>query len=148
MKKKNPAEFQKAVNIIIESHMGKKPNDAHVALAEYKIPIITLNIDMLHQKAGSGFVAELHGNAYQGLIPYGDVATDWDRAADLINSGNEHDVLLVIGMSMDAAIISDLIIAAISRNMHVIEIRKNITHKVREVIERELQVSNVDNGDK
>ena len=82
------------------------------------------------------------------MIPYGDFATDWDRAADLINSGNEHDVLLVIGMSMDATIISDLIIAAISRNMHVIEIRKNITHKVREVIERELQVSNVDNGDK
>ena len=39
---------------------GAKPNDAHKALAEYKIPIITMNIDGLHKLAGSDAL-ELHG---------------------------------------------------------------------------------------
>ena len=32
---------------------GAEPNDAHFALAEYKVPVITMNIDGLHKKAGS-----------------------------------------------------------------------------------------------
>lgn len=44
-----------------------KPNDAHIALAEYEkkgypIAILTQNIDGLHQKAGSKKVYELHGS--------------------------------------------------------------------------------------
>ena len=39
---------------------GAKPNDAHIALAEYHIPIITMNIDGLHKLAGSDAL-ELHG---------------------------------------------------------------------------------------
>lgn len=30
---------------------GAEPNDAHFALAEYKVPVITMNIDGLHKKA-------------------------------------------------------------------------------------------------
>ena len=30
-----------------------KPNDAHLSLAQYGIPIITMNIDGLHSRAGS-----------------------------------------------------------------------------------------------
>lgn len=135
-KMNDPVSYQDAVNKIIKSLEGKRPNETHLLLAKHKIPIITLNVDMLHQRAGSPYVAELHGNAYQGLVPYGEPARDWDKAADLINSGNAHDILLVIGMSMHASIIDDLIVAAISRNMHVIEIKKNITNKIKKVIER------------
>ena len=39
---------------------GAEPNDAHFALAEYKVPVITMNIDGLHKKAGSDAL-ELHG---------------------------------------------------------------------------------------
>lgn len=38
------------------------PNDAHFALAEFKVPIITMNIDGLHHRAGSEEVIEIHGN--------------------------------------------------------------------------------------
>ena len=39
-----------------------EPNAAHYALAEYDIPVVTMNIDGLHQKAGSKCVVEVHGN--------------------------------------------------------------------------------------
>ncbi len=38
------------------------PNSAHKALAKHSIPIITMNIDGLHSKAGSKEVFEVHGN--------------------------------------------------------------------------------------
>lgn len=38
------------------------PNAAHLALADAGIPVITQNIDGLHQRAGSRVVCELHGN--------------------------------------------------------------------------------------
>lgn len=38
-----------------------RPNPAHNALAQYQIPVVTQNIDRLHQKAGSRTVVELHG---------------------------------------------------------------------------------------
>jgi NAD-dependent protein deacetylase/lipoamidase len=41
---------------------GKQPNDAHRALAELGIPVITQNIDGLHAKAGSRDVIEIHGS--------------------------------------------------------------------------------------
>lgn len=39
-----------------------EPNAAHKALAEAGVPIVTQNIDGLHQRAGSERVIELHGN--------------------------------------------------------------------------------------
>ena len=47
-------------------HEGAKPNKAHIALAEFghrkRLPIITQNIDGLHQMAGSDIVYEPHGS--------------------------------------------------------------------------------------
>ena len=43
------------------------PNIAHHLLAKWKIPIITQNIDGLHQKAGSEEVHELHGSIHQSI---------------------------------------------------------------------------------
>lgn len=39
-----------------------EPNPAHLALAQYNIPVITMNIDGLHQRAGSNVLIEIHGN--------------------------------------------------------------------------------------
>jgi NAD-dependent deacetylase len=41
---------------------GKRPNRAHLALAQLDIPIITQNIDGLHAAAGSREVIEVHGS--------------------------------------------------------------------------------------
>jgi len=39
-----------------------RPNPAHLALAENHIPVVTMNIDGLHRRAGTGELVELHGN--------------------------------------------------------------------------------------
>ena len=54
------AAYNAVIRQLKENMNGAKPNDAHVALAEYGIPIITMNIDGLHRAAGSDAV-ELHG---------------------------------------------------------------------------------------
>ncbi len=41
---------------------GKQPNDAHRALAQLDIPVVTQNIDGLHAAAGSKDVIEVHGS--------------------------------------------------------------------------------------
>ncbi len=46
----------------MEAWTRVEPNEAHRALARLGIPVITQNIDGLHQKAGSREVIELHGN--------------------------------------------------------------------------------------
>ncbi len=43
----------------------KHPSEAHHLLARKKIPVITQNVDGLHQRAGSEQVVELHGNLWR-----------------------------------------------------------------------------------
>jgi NAD-dependent deacetylase len=63
----NPTKFWTMGREIAETILNAKPNAAHLSLtnleAEGKLlGIITLNIDNLHQAAGSKHVIELHGN--------------------------------------------------------------------------------------
>jgi NAD-dependent protein deacetylases, SIR2 family len=53
----------------MEAWCSAEPNAAHRVLANLKIPILTQNIDNLHQKAGSANVIELHGNLRRLLCP-------------------------------------------------------------------------------
>ncbi|HOB21749.1 MAG: NAD-dependent protein deacylase [Firmicutes bacterium] len=57
----NPEEFYREYWKMVEVMERAEPNPAHLALAEYNIPIITQNIDCLHQRAGSRKVAQIHG---------------------------------------------------------------------------------------
>lgn len=47
----------------IAAWRNHEPNVAHVALSRLGLPVITQNVDGLHQKAGSTRVIELHGSA-------------------------------------------------------------------------------------
>ena len=38
-----------------------RPNAAHLALAEHGVPVITMNIDGLHRRAGTADLIEIHG---------------------------------------------------------------------------------------
>jgi NAD-dependent deacetylase len=58
----HPEEFYKIMLDMKRTVDNARPNPAHVALAEYSIPVITMNIDGLHTKAGSKNVLEVHGN--------------------------------------------------------------------------------------
>ena len=46
-------EFNEVMQQLIDTCNAAEPNDAHKALAEYNIPVITMNIDSLHTRAGS-----------------------------------------------------------------------------------------------
>jgi NAD-dependent deacetylase len=64
--KVNPESFYSHFRSFLERILSAKPNPAHIALAEleaggYIQAIITMNGDMLHQKAGSQRVIEMHG---------------------------------------------------------------------------------------
>ena len=48
----------------MESWCDKEPNAAHKALAALGIPVITQNIDGLHEKAGTHVVYPLHGTLH------------------------------------------------------------------------------------
>ena len=58
----NPVDFYTEKLERVKMLHGKEPTKAHKALAELSIPIITMNIDCLHSKAGSRIVYEIHGN--------------------------------------------------------------------------------------
>jgi NAD-dependent deacetylase len=57
-----PKPFYACYRELLIHWMDAKPNPAHLALARSKMPVITMNIDGLHQEAGSPHVIELHGN--------------------------------------------------------------------------------------
>jgi NAD-dependent deacetylase len=62
---RNPVLVQDFYNMRRKSVLEAKPNEAHYALAkleeQYKVTIITQNIDDLHERAGSSNVVHLHG---------------------------------------------------------------------------------------
>jgi NAD-dependent deacetylase len=114
----------------VEKWKDAMPNPAHYALAEAKMPVVTQNVDGLHQKAGSVKVYEVHGNmremfclrcrqiyAWKDLnlgIPYcdcgkilkprvvlyGDSEMDWDES---VREMQKADLVLVIGCSLQTA---------------------------------------------
>ncbi len=60
----NPKESWRVIREIFYDFLSKvKPNDAHYAIARLGCPVITQNIDNLHQEAGSIHVVEFHGTA-------------------------------------------------------------------------------------
>lgn len=67
----NPAGFYKFIHPLALKLQNAQPNPAHISLADlenagFVHTIITQNIDMLHQRAGSKHVLEVHGS-FQSL---------------------------------------------------------------------------------
>ena len=126
---------------------GAKPNDAHIALAEYKIPVVTMNIDGLHKLAGSDAL-EMHGglpeddemdkaySLYNKPVLYGDPAPNYQKAYEMVYDLEPDDVFLVIGCSFHTAIAVDLREIARSRGARIIEIQEDAAHNVRKVLEK------------
>lgn len=128
---------------IIE-HAG--PNDAHDALFDYEVDIITMNIDGLHEKAGSTPML-LHGELPQGEellyadslwnkpVLYGDPAPNYQKALMKIDQMKEEDVLLVIGASRHTSIAVEIREIAFSRGVEIIEIQEDAQYEVRKTLE-------------
>ena len=107
-KKEHPKEFQEAIDSLVNAVKDKEPTIAHYALATLPIPIITMNIDGLHKKAGSRLVYEIHGNyEKENIVLYGqdihhiqDVVNLMLKTASEARLDNQKAIFLVIGTSM------------------------------------------------
>lgn len=94
----HPKEFQATIAEMQAACDNAAPNDAHLALAEYSVPIITMNVDGLHQKAGSRHVLEIHGRL-PNIVLYGDPAPCYEMAQNWVFQLREGDLFLIVGTS-------------------------------------------------
>lgn len=143
---KHHQEYNEVVKQLKANMNGAKPNDAHIALAQYKIPVITMNIDGLHKQAGSDAL-ELHGglpeddemdmawSLYNKPVLYGDPAPNYAKAYEMVYDLKPGDIFLVIGCSFHTAIAVDLREVARSCGARIIEIQEDAAHNVRKILE-------------
>lgn len=140
-----PENYRQTVRELKESIMDASPNDAHIALAEYGIDVITMNIDGLHEQAGSTPIL-LHGELpseeeldyadqlWNKPVLYGDPAPNYHKAMLKIDALGEDDVLLVIGASRHTQIAVHIRELAFSNGAEIIEIQENAQEEVRETL--------------
>ncbi|RKD27650.1 NAD-dependent protein deacetylase, SIR2 family [Caminicella sporogenes DSM 14501] len=132
----NPEDFYKILKKLDDTAKKAEPNPAHIAIAKYNIPVITMNIDSLHKRAGSTNVIEIHGNleyvycpkcrkkydieiAYKNIyskccsevlnpnvVLYGDMIPKYTEALELVTNT---EMLLVIGTSFYTSTATDLV---------------------------------------
>lgn len=116
-------------------------------MVEYNVPVITMNIDGLHKKAGSKILIELHGSLpsrsellfcdklYNKPVLYGDVVPIYHKAYDLLeNLKLNKGVLLVIGASDYTTIACSIRDYVRKLNCQIVEIQVDAEHKVREFL--------------
>lgn len=132
-----PTEFRSIMQQLVNTCKAAEPNDAHKALAEYNIPVITMNIDGLHSRAGSKNVIEVHGNAEKNnVVLYGDTAPRYTEALDIVDRMCKDDILLIIGTSFYTSISSQIKYTAESNQTKVIIINDDAEHQVRKFLEK------------
>ena len=125
---------------------GKEPNAAHRALAAHDIPVVTMNVDGLHQKAGSRTVVECHGNLEDGtMVLYGEQAF-YEQAFDLLlratdgaDKRRQKKILLVIGTSYETQFANAFVQTALYHGWALAEINHDAEHLVAPFLERNLK---------
>ena len=129
-------EFNKIMQQLVDTCKAAKPNDAHKALAEYNIPVITMNIDGLHNCAGSQYIIEVHGNVEKNnVVLYGDPAPKYTEALNIVDRLSKEDILLIIGTSFYTSISSQIKYIAESNLAKVVIINDDAEHQVRSFLE-------------
>ena len=131
---RHPAEHRETIRQMEEACRNAEPNDAHYALAEFQIPVITMNVDELHQRAGSAFVLPVHGSL-PDIVLYDDPAPLYPTAFEWVLQLSDYDTLLVIGTSYFTAISVELKKLAERNGARVVEIDEDAEHKVRAFLE-------------
>lgn len=80
----HPEDFYKTL-IQMKNYIDKaEPNNAHLALAKCNIPVITMNIDGLHKRAGTKTINEIHGNLEYVYCKNCNIKYDFDILKDKI----------------------------------------------------------------
>lgn len=151
--KNDVSRYQQAIKAMKKQIDPAQPNDAHLALAEYDVEILTMNIDGLHEKAGSNPIT-LHGTMpeeheleychtlYNKPVLYGDMAPSYEVAIQKVLQLQPGDVFLVVGASMSTAISGQLQYLAQAQQAKVIAIQADAATEVRKVLEEIYHVEN------
>lgn len=141
----NPEEFREIIRGMMDTCEKAQPNAAHYAIAELGCPVITMNVDGLHTRAGSKGGIEVHGtfptreeleapdfvSGYKGFVLYDDIAPKYDDAMKLVKSldyGNSH--FIVVGTSFYTGISQKLYKLAKQKKAHIIVIDENAADRV------------------
>lgn len=141
-KNTHKTEFKEAIQTLKDAVKDKRPNAAHKALAKHGIPIITMNVDGLHQKAGSDIVVECHGNAAADtIVLYGQQA-HYGGAFELLRlyaTPGYKKVLFVIGTSLQTEFANDFVEEAMNLNYKIVMINEDAEHRVEQEIQKALK---------
>lgn len=145
-----PETYRKTVRGMVDVCEDAEPNAAHLAIAKLGCPVITMNVDRLHIKAGSENVIEVHGvlptrqeleseyfpAEYKGLVLYGDMAPKYDDAVRLVkNLEYNHSLFVIVGTSFYTGISLRLKQLAKDRRARIIVINDNASVRVPELCE-------------
>ncbi|RIY33570.1 transcriptional regulator [Psittacicella melopsittaci] len=145
---RHPEEYNQTIAELKAGMANAEPNPAHYALAQYNIPVITMNIDGLHTKAGSKKVLELHGGLpednemdhastlHNKPVLYGDPAPNYERAFDWVSNLDANDIFIVVGCSYHTAIANDLRHIAQRMGCRIYEIQEDAAHQLPALLER------------
>lgn len=138
--RENIEEYRQTIAKMKEACEAATPTAAHYALAELGYPVITMNIDGLHEKAGTKRLYSIHGrlptdeelqsdnlpNLMNIPVLYGDPAPMYEKARRLVSSLEEdNSYFVVIGTSYYTAIAAELLTIAKNRGAKIIEINRD-----------------------
>ena len=144
----HPEEYRDTVRKMVEGCEKAEPNAAHLAIAELGCPVITMNVDKLHTKAGSKDVIEVHGVLptreqleeknfpfeYRGIVLYDDLAPRYKDATNLVECLEfNNSVFVIVGTSFYTGISEMLHFAARIAGAEIIIINDNAATKVPEL---------------
>ena len=138
-KNTHKAEFKEAMQTLKDVVKDKRPNAAHKTLAKHRIPIITMNVDGLHQKAGSDIVIECHGNAAADTVVLYGQRAHYDGAFELLHLYAQDSckkVLLVIGTSLQTEFANEFVEEAMELNYKIVTINEDAEHRVEQEIQK------------
>lgn len=142
----HPAQYRQVIKELKAVVDSAEPNDAHHALYEYGVDVITMNIDGLHEKAGSKPLC-LHGTLpdedelaicdtlYNKPVLYGDAAPHYEKAFEKALELTHNDIFMIIGASDHTAVSVHLKQIAQSKGAKVIDIHADAERVVRETLE-------------
>lgn len=133
-----PEDFKETMDTLRNMMDGKKPTRAHYALAEYGVPVITQNVDGLHEKAGSKEVYEIHGSFRRNnVVLYGEKVLKLREVYDLLdNTSGDGSYLLIIGTRLGTIIPNGIKLRAFELGYEIITIQDNADEKVPQVLDK------------
>lgn len=152
----HPEEYREVIKTMMDACEKAEPNAAHLAIAKTGFPVITMNVDRLHSKAGSESVIEVHGKlptreeikkedfplTYNGIVLYGDLAPEYVTAERLVKSLEyANSFFVIVGTSFYTSISERLKHLATQRHAKIVIINEKASERVPEICERLMAIT-------